>query len=103
MKSTTVFLTVSQAPSTWSGYMQLSPLYLCVHHCVKLHNISTLIITVSSVNAGHFKSLNTHSLILKSGSDSDQKCRRGEFFGLRVTDASDPSTRGKVVSHPTFT
>ncbi len=26
------------------------------------------------------------------------KCRRGEFFGLRVTDASDPSTRGKVVS-----
>lgn len=34
----------------------------------------------------------------KPGSGSTQKCRRGEFFGLRETDASDPWTGGEVVS-----
>lgn len=64
---------------------------------MKLHNISTLIITVSSVNVA-ISNLTTHSQVLKSGSASNQKCSRGDFFGLRVTVASDPSAGGKVVA-----
>lgn len=55
MESTIIFLTVCPSPINGLG---MHSQVLFVHNCVKLiHNISTLMVTVSSVN------------------DSDQKCR----------------------------
>lgn len=61
---------------------------------VTLHHITSLIITVSSVNIGHFQICEHTFPGSKSYSDSYHMCRRCEFFGLRVTDTSDPSQRG---------
>lgn len=59
MKSTIIFLTVSQAPSAWYEDMQLSPLVLST---TVFNYTIYLIITASSVKCRPFKSLKTHSL-----------------------------------------